>query len=256
MNRRVFLRLAGITAGTVAIGGSGLLLAREINRDPLETIQEIVARRLSERFGEVTGAELAGRIDREFALASSLLPDVGTPEENKWAVYLPPSALALAAYRVLVPARMDIDSFGRMFFEAVREQMNNPSSWAMQFIGTDEGMRENTRKLAERSQQRRYPEDWVIEFVEGDGANFTYGINVTECGILKYLTRQGAPELTRYLCLTDYATSEAIGRGLVRQQTLAEGCACCDFRYKKGRPSFVYPLRNGWPPQFAGDVEG
>ena len=57
--------------------------------------------------------------------------------------------------------------------------------------------------------------------------------------------------LTRYLCLTDYVSSEALGRGLVRNKTLAEGCAVCDFRFKQGRPSSLYPLRDGWPPKFA-----
>jgi hypothetical protein len=75
-------------------------------------------------------------------------------------------------------------------------------------------------------------------------------VDVTECAIQKYLEAQGAPELTRYLCLTDYISSEAMGRGLVRYKTLAEGCAVCDFRYKQGRPSYLYPLRDGWPPKF------
>jgi len=42
----------------------------------------------------------------------------------------------------------------------------------------------------------------------------------------------------------------AFDRGLVRHKTIAEGAEVCDFRYKKGRETFVYPLRDGWPPQF------
>jgi hypothetical protein len=107
------------------------------------------------------------------------------------------------------------------------------------------------KPLAARSQRRQYPEDWVMTFVDGAGQDFTYGVDVTECAIQKYLAAQGAPELTPYLCLADYVSSEAMSRGLVRYKTLAEGCAVCDFRYKQGRPSYLYPLRDGWPPKFA-----
>ena len=37
---------------------------------------------------------------------------------------------------------------------------------------------------------------------------------------------------------------------LVRYETIAEGADKCDFRFQKGRKTFVYPLRDGWPPQF------
>jgi hypothetical protein len=254
MNRRNFLRLAGITVGTIAIGGIGLTVVNEINKDPIITIKEILYKKLSQRFGQGVGNELSKNIDSEYQITYSQLPDIGTVEENKWAVYMPPTSLALAAYRILVPNNLNLEQFGLLFFETIREQMNNISSSAMRIIGTDQGMKEKTKILAERSQRRKYKDDWVISFVEGDGKNYTYGMNVTECAILKYLTLQGAPGLTRYLCLTDYITSEAIGRGLVRNKTLAEGCDCCDFRYKQGRPSYLYPLRNGWPPKFIENV--
>jgi hypothetical protein len=255
MKRREFLRMAGIAGGSIAVGATGWLVFSEINRDPLDTIQEILYRKLNQRFGASIGSDLSREIGLEFANTSFLLPDIGSAEENKWVVYMPPASYALAAYRVLVPGRMDIEQFGKLFFETVQEQMTNLSSSIMKIIGTDQGMKEKTRLLAERSQRRQYAEDWVINFVEGDGQEYTYGIDVTECAIQKYLARQGAPELTRYLCLTDYITSEAIGRGLVRNKTLAEGCDCCDFRYKKGRRSYLDPLRNGWPPVFCDGEE-
>lgn len=35
--------------------------------------------------------------------------------------------------------------------------------------------------------------------------------------------------------------------------SIAEGAEKCDFRFKKGRATFVYPLRKGWPPDFHND---
>lgn len=249
MDRRKFLKLSGIIAACAGAGAAGAAVVQNATQDPAETIREIFRRKVLERWDGSKGTELAGRIEAESRTTFVQLPYVGAEEDNRWMAYLPPASFALAAYRVLVPGELPLEEFSGMFFESVREQTRNVSSLAMRVIGTEEGMKENTRVLAERSQQRRYPEDWVMRFVEGDG-DFSYGVDVTECAIKKYLDRQGAPELTKYLCLTDYLTSEAVGRGLVRYKTLAEGCDCCDFRYRRGRESYLYPLRNGWPPQF------
>jgi hypothetical protein len=119
----------------------------------------------------------------------------------------------------------------------------------------DEGYVEQVRAAAAESQQRRYSGDWVCTFVEGDGETFDYGLDVTECGICKFYHAQGADELAPYMCLSDYVGSCAFDRGLVRYKTIAEGAEVCDFRYKQGRETFVYPLRDGWPPKFiAGGV--
>jgi hypothetical protein len=90
----------------------------------------------------------------------------------------------------------------------------------------------------------------VCTFVEGDGEAFDYGLDVTECGICKFYRAHGAGGLAPYMCLSDYVVSRAFGRGLVRYKTIAEGAEVCDFRYKQGRETFVYPLRDGWPPKF------
>jgi hypothetical protein len=100
-----------------------------------------------------------------------------------------------------------------------------------------------SKKRAARSQQRRYPADWVREHVEGDGSTFDWGMDYPECGIVKFLHSQDADELAPYLCLTDYALFAALGIGLERTMTLAEGCEKCDFRFKKGTKT-----PSGWPP--------
>ena len=87
-------------------------------------------------------------------------------------------------------------------------------------------------------------------FVEGTDEDFDYGLDITECGICKLYAAYGANKLSRYMCLSDYVVSKAFNRGLVRYKTIAEGADKCDFRFKKGRETFVYPLRDGWPPQF------
>ena len=98
---------------------------------------------------------------------------------------------------------------------------------------------------ARRSQERKYAGDWVFQVVPGDGRSFDYGVDYTECAILKFLEAQDAIELLPYLCNIDYLVSKAMGTGLRRTKTLAWGCEMCDFRFKKGRE-----VQQPWPPAF------
>ena len=91
------------------------------------------------------------------------------------------------------------------------------------------------RKAASKSQERAHPADWVFSFVEGDGEEFDWGIDFTECRIVKFFRAQGAGELAPYLCLGDFPISDAFGTGLIRNTTIAEGGDRCDFRFKRGR---------------------
>jgi hypothetical protein len=86
------------------------------------------------------------------------------------------------------------------------------------------------------TQKRDYPANWVATFLPGDGQSFDFGYDYSECGVVKFFHSQGVPELAPYLCLNDFLKSAAIGSGLRRTKTLAQGDEVCDFRYKKGRP--------------------
>jgi hypothetical protein len=91
------------------------------------------------------------------------------------------------------------------------------------------------------SQARPYPEDWVFEIVEGDGQSFQFGVDYTECGIVKYLTRRGAPELAPYLCWLDYPMCVAMHVRLIRTKTIAQGAERCNFRFCRGQAVEVKP---------------
>ena len=250
LNRRDFLKIAGISIAVVAVGAGGFKVVRTLTQDQLEALQSAFARILTRQYGETKAQMLDQEIQQGLETALAQLPYIGTPEENKWADNMPSAAFALAAYRVLVPEYATLEELGHMLYTTFQLNLSGIPSLIMRTTYNEDAMIERLKALAARSQKRQYPEDWVMTFVDGTGQDFTYGVDVTECAIQKYLTTQGAPELMRYLCLTDYVLSEAMGRGLVRYKTLAEGCTVCDFRYKKGRPGYLYPLRDGWPPKF------
>ena len=248
-NRRAFLKTACVAACAVGAGIFGIgRLTSMMNQ--VEALKNIIAEKLIKRHGKREGQALMAAIVQEFQTACASLPYLGSKEENRWVDNMPPTALALATYRALVPQEANLQQVGQILFESVQIELSGLPSLFMRMMYNEKTTMERLRTLAVRSQRRQYAQDWVMTFAESSGEDFTYGLNVTECAIQKYLTKQKAPELTRYLCLTDYLSSKAMNRGLVRFKTLAEGCAVCDFRFKEGRPSYLHPLRDGWPPKF------
>lgn len=101
------------------------------------------------------------------------------------------------------------------------------------------------KKRAIKSQEREYPDSFVMSYVEGDGQKFDYGIDYTECANVKFLKEQGAMELAPYICATDKVASEMLGWGLNRTMTLADGCRKCDFRFKKNGKTFLQAPQPG-----------
>ena len=152
------------------------------------------------------------------------------------------TGMLLAVYRVSKAHGKTAEQTGEMVFEMGRAFLNSfptillrllmPLNFSRRYLDL-------IRKGAIESQQRKYPEGNVIDFVEGDGVTFDYGVDYLECASCKFLAKQGTPEIAPYLCPVDILFSEALGWGLTRTTTLAGGADRCDFRFKKGGPTRV-----------------
>jgi hypothetical protein len=70
---------------------------------------------------------------------------------------------------------------------------------------------------------------------EGDGHDCAFGVDYTEWGIVKYLRREGAPELAPDLGWIDYPQFAAVHLRLVRAETIAQGGQKCVFRLGLGK---------------------
>jgi hypothetical protein len=202
---------------------------------------------LVDRFGEQAAAVMREEMLDEYR---RLIPDVpyigGRRNINSDALVL--AQRALAVYRVVVRHGGSVEDAGELLHRMVKAELERIPKVLRHWIGRQRFGRLRRRKLeraARRSQARRYPGDWVFERIEGDGETFDFGIDYTECGIVKYLHAQGADELGPYGCDLDYVMFEAMGIGLRRTKTLAWGCDRCDFRLsKQGVRSAT------WPPEF------
>lgn len=172
---------------------------------------------------------------REFKALIPQLPYVGGKQPfTEFVVF---TGMLLAIYRVNKIHGKTVEQTGEMVFEIGRIFVNSLPTFLLRFfmqLNFSPREMDRLRKGAIESHQRKYSEGNVIDFFKGDGVNFDYGVDYLECASCKFLIKQGSPELAPYLCPVDIHFSRALGWGLTRTMTLAEGAERCDFRFKKG----------------------
>ena len=92
------------------------------------------------------------------------------------------------------------------------------------------------RRMKKRAEARTHLRsgDFEVKYVIGDGIEFDYEVDYVACGNYKFALDQGVEEFAPYICMSDIALGKALGWGLARTETLADGSNQCDFRFKKG----------------------
>jgi hypothetical protein len=172
---------------------------------------------------------------QEYEALIPQLPHVGG--RQPFTQFLISTAWYLSMYRVLKRRGESVEAVGQFIYQATEAYLQAYPRSLRRFLGFmtfSARYLRRVKKGALRSQERQYPGDYVYDYVAGDGETFDYGVDYVECGPVKFLTEQGAPELAPYICPTDILSSELLGWGLKRTMTLAEGAERCDFRFKKG----------------------
>ncbi len=142
----------------------------------------------------------------------------------------------LSIYKTLKKQGKDVEEIWQLCSDIVEEMLHSMPGfvkWIARKSLFSNKEKKREMKSAKKSQQSNYDEDFVFEYVEGDGENFDYGINMTQCVACKFYKRQNAEELTPFVCKTDYLFSKHFGYNLIRTQTIAEGHMFCDFRFKQ-----------------------
>jgi len=187
--------------------------------------------------------ELVGNVSEEtyseFNVVLAKLPYIGG-DENMLTFVFVSSAVALAYIRVLERYKLPVEKIGGILNEVYADVYTSLPGFVKWLLRRLEFSSRNRRKLkafAQESQSRKYTDNWVMEFVEGDGNEFDYGCNYTECAVLKFYRKMGAEKYMPYVCVMDLTASNVLGTGLHRTTTLNYGGNCCDFQFKENRPS-------------------
>ena len=174
----------------------------------------------------------------EFKNILPTLPDVGGAE-NANTQFLIIGAWYLAYYRPMYELGMGAENVGSMIYELNRIDLENmPEKQAIQ-EGKGYFLPEAETRMkgwAESTQLGKYPENWVAQFIKGNGKSFDFGYDYIECALCKFFHFHNTPELAPFVCLNDFLRSKRLNTGLHRTETLGQGDHVCNFRYKYGRP--------------------
>jgi hypothetical protein len=171
---------------------------------------------------------------REYEALIPQIPYIG--DNNPFVIFLHTTSRYLAFYRILRQTGLSLEEARELLcrmneaeFKAIPLLMRRIIGW----LWFSPWLIKRIKKRAQESQQRRYPDNYVLTFVQGDGRTFDYGIDYTECAGCKFLKNQNALELAPIMCRFDRAASDLLGWGLTRTMTIAEGYEKCDFRFTK-----------------------
>jgi hypothetical protein len=200
---------------------------------------------ISDQFGNNFANVILKEIREEFEALIPQIPYIGG-DENHLTNSLIGSVICLALYKVMKKHSKTAEETGKVLYDAILSRIGEPKeSIPPSKMLTLKQLMERRKKRAERSLERYYPDDYVYEFVEGDGKELDYGYNFMECATQKFYHAQDADEFTPFYCFLDFPKSRVYGLGLTRTMTLTEGHKICNHRFKKGRSTELV-----WPPPF------
>jgi hypothetical protein len=185
--------------------------------------------------GETQANQFIRDTRQEYEALLPRIPFVGT---NALSLsFFIPTTRYLAMYRALQKQGRTVEDAGRLaYLIGTEETMAVPLIIRrfMEYLWFSPLVTRWGRKQTLRRQKRPYPGGSVMVYVPGDGQEFDYGIDYTECAVCKFLQAENAFELAPYSCAIDKPVSELLGWGLTRTETIAAGFPTCSFRFKKG----------------------
>ena len=190
---------------------------------------------LVSRYGDEQSKTLIRESRTQYETLIPQIPFIG--HHDPLLIFMLPTIRALAIYRSLQRQNYTVEDAGQLIYELSKADVRSYPKFIrrlIEYLWFSKIFLLRVRTRAKKSQLRKYPASFVMEYVEGDGKNFDYGINYIECANCKFLSAHNALELAPYICATDKVVSEVLGWGLSRTMTLADGNAKCDFRFKKG----------------------
>lgn len=191
------------------------------------------------KFGEEKFKEISIRTHKQFETLLPKIPYIGG-NDNRLTNELINATFLLPLLQIFEKEGLDLNEIGKLtyeLFETFYKMMPQVDD-----IFSEEYFKRE-KEHAKTSKLRKYPGDWVFDFVEGDAKTFTFGVDYTECGVHKLYKSQEAEHFMPIVCIADYARAREYGYGLKRTQTIGNGAPLCDFRYIKGGKT-----PRAWPP--------
>lgn len=189
---------------------------------------------------ESCGQDLAGTIiqdaRQEYEQIIPVVPFIEGMHARALNSFLLITAQEVAAYKAMKKNGKGPSEAWEICHKAIERRMERFPAikrWFLKRLMRSRFLMRRVRKRVERQEQYKFGE-FKIKYLLGDGTEFDWGVDYVACGNYNLAKTLGAEEFAHFVCMSDIALGNALEWGLVRTQTLADGCGSCDFRFKKG----------------------
>ncbi len=192
-----------------------------------------------DHYGKERADALIKEFRDEFEALIPEIPFIGEEPSRFLFDSLKQSYFALSKYKVLKRYGNTLDKIANMLHNNAERSLFKIPWFIRLILGRSlfsNKTIEEMRRSAAESQERKYPGNWVYTFIPDDGKKFDYGIDITECPVVKCFPKHEAEEFIPCICPFDDINSHAFGYGLFRTKLIARRDATCDFRFKWEMP--------------------
>jgi hypothetical protein len=189
-----------------------------------------------DRYGESVADRLYHDARQEYEAIIPRIPHIRGARSRPLNAFLRITAQEVAVYKAMKKQGKPPDQAWTICDEALRlrvKEFSRWKAWLLRRLMYSPPVKRRVRRRAEEKAQLRFG-DFEVRYVMGNDDDFHWGVDYVACGNLELVKKLGAEEFAPYVCMSDIPLSAALGWGLIRTQTLADGCDHCDFRFKRG----------------------
>jgi hypothetical protein len=191
---------------------------------------------LNERYGKELSKTLQSEARQAYEKLIPDIPFIKGVRARTLNTFLIITAQELAVYKAMKKQGKSPAEAWELCHQALKlrvEKIPQWKRWLLRRLMFSSFMR---KILARRARQQKKVGfgDFEVEYLIGRADDFDFGVNYLQCGNLSFMMKHGGEEFAPYICMSDIALSDAMGWGLIRTQTLADGCDNCNFRFKEG----------------------
>jgi hypothetical protein len=192
---------------------------------------------LVKRYGKELTQVIVHHARQEYETLIPQIPFIGG-KKNRWTADLIESVQVLALFRAMQAYDKTPSETAELLYEGMQIRLAKYPRFLLRLVGRLQFSKPFLKSLQHQAAETHkcsFPDNFVAEVVIGNGKDFDWGIDFTECAIQKFYKAQNALQFLPYVCRLDYLTSTAFGIGLARTKTLANGDERCNARLKQGR---------------------
>ncbi|MBL1140520.1 MAG: hypothetical protein HND53_00640 [Proteobacteria bacterium] len=197
---------------------------------------------LNNRYGSQFSKTLQSEVRHEYEKLIPDIPFIKGIRARMLNTFLLITAQELAVYKAMKKQGKSSTEAWELCHQALRLRVAKIPQWKRWLLKRFmfSSVVKNIFARRARQQENAVFGDFEIKYLIGGEEDFDFGVNYIQCGNHNFMMKHGGEEFSPYVCMSDIALSDAMEWGLMRTQTLADGCDHCDFRFKKGAETKIH----------------